>query len=142
MVSPAATPGDAALVAAAVEARRRAHAPYSNYAVGAAILTADGHVYHGCNVEISSYSLTCCAERVAIFKAVSEGQTRVTAVAVVTDSDPPASPCGACRQVLHDFGAPDLRVILGRPDGRVAEVISLGELLPRAFGPDDLLARP
>lgn len=143
MVSPQ-NPGavdDGALVAAAVEARRHAHAPYSRYAVGAAILTEDGRVYQGCNVEISSYSLTCCAERVAIFKAVSEGRLRVRAVAVVTDSDPPASPCGACRQVLHDFGSPDLRVILGRPDGGVVETTTLGELLPRAFGPDDLLGR-
>lgn len=132
---------DQALVAAAVTARAAAHAPYSRYAVGAALLAEDGRVYHGCNVEISSYSLTCCAERVAVFKGVSEGVRRFVAVAVVTDSEPPASPCGACRQVLHDFGSPDLRVIIGRADGAVVEVMTLGELLPRAFGPDDLLKR-
>lgn len=132
---------DEALVAAAVTARAAAHAPYSRYAVGAALLAEDGRVYHGCNVEISSYSLTCCAERVAVFKGVSEGVRRFVAVAVVTDSEPPASPCGACRQVLHDFGSPDLRVIIGRADGTVVEAITLGELLPRAFGPDDLLKR-
>lgn len=132
---------DQALVAAAVTARAAAHAPYSRYAVGAALLAEDGRVYHGCNVEISSYSLTCCAERVAVFKGVSEGVRRFVAVAVVTDSEPPASPCGACRQVLHDFGSPDLRVIIGRADGTVVEAMTLGELLPRAFGPDDLLKR-
>lgn len=132
---------DQALVAAAVTARAAAHAPYSRYAVGAALLAEDGRVYHGCNVEISSYSLTCCAERVAVFKGVSEGVRRFVAVAVVTDSEPPASPCGACRQVLHDFGSPDLRVIIGRADGAVVEAMTLGELLPRAFGPDDLLKR-
>ena len=96
---------------------------------------------HGCNVEISSFSLTCCAERVAVFKAVSDGYKRIVAVAVVTDSDPPASPCGACRQVLHDFGGAELRVIIGTPGGEIAETLSLGALLPRAFGPLDLLKR-
>lgn len=132
---------DEALVAAAVDARTRAHAPYSRYAVGAAVLTGSGRLFQGCNVEISSYSLTCCAERVAVFKAVSEGETRITAVAVVTEDDPPASPCGACRQVLYDFGGAELRVIVGHPSGGVARTWTLGELLPAAFGPDNLLGR-
>jgi cytidine deaminase len=134
-------PGDEALVAAAVAARARAHAPYSRYAVGAAVLCESGRVFQGCNVEISSYSLTCCAERVAVFKAVSEGETRILAVAVVTEDDPPASPCGACRQVLYDFGGAELRVVVGHPAGGVARSWTLGELLPAAFGPENLLGR-
>lgn len=132
---------DRALLDAAMQARARAHAPYSRYHVGAAVLGASGRTYQGCNVEISSFSLTCCAERVAIFKAVSEGDTRVVAVAVVTEDDPPASPCGACRQVLYDFGGADLRVVIGHADGTLASVQTLGELLPRAFGPENLLSR-
>lgn len=132
---------DAALVAAAVEARSQAHAPYSRFPVGAALLAEDGRVFQGCNVEISSFSLTCCAERVAVFKAVSEGCKRFVAVAVVTDTSPPATPCGACRQVLHDFGGPDLRVLIGGPDGAVIEIHALGDLLPRAFTGADLLNR-
>ena len=135
------SPSDDALVALAVQARTRAHAPYSHYAVGAAVLGASGRVFSGCNVEISSYSLTCCAERVAVFKAISEGETRLLAVAVVTEDDPPASPCGACRQVLYDFGGAELRVLVGHPGGGVARDWTLGELLPAAFGPDNLLGR-
>ncbi len=130
-----------ALLSLAVEARGRAHAPYSRYHVGAAVLCEDGRVFSGCNVEISSFSLTCCAERVAVFKAVSEGATRLSAVAVVTEDDPPASPCGACRQVLYDFGGADLRVVIGHADGSLAQSLTLGELLPRAFGPENLLSR-
>ena len=132
---------DRALLALAVEARGRAHAPYSRYHVGAAVRTASGREFLGCNVEISSFSLTCCAERVAVFKAVSEGETRIVAVAVVTEDDPPASPCGACRQVLYDFGGAELRVLIGHADGSPARSFSLGELLPAAFGPDNLLSR-
>lgn len=95
----------AELLAAANEARRLAHAPYSRYRVGAALLTRDGRVYTGCNVENASFGLSICAERVAVFKAVSDGQREFVAVAIVTP-DVGASPCGACRQVLHEF-APD-----------------------------------
>lgn len=135
------SPRDLALVAAAVEARSQAHAPYSRFPVGAALLAEDGRVFQGCNVEISSFSLTCCAERVAVFKAVSEGCRRFVAVAVVTDTSPPAAPCGACRQVLHDFGGPELRVLIGGSDGAVIESHALGDLLPRAFTGADLLNR-
>lgn len=135
------TPAEQALIDAAVAARVHAFAPYSRYPVGAAVLTGSGRVYHGCNVEISSFSLTCCAERVAVFKAVSEGETSIVAVAVVTDDDPPAAPCGACRQVLHDFGGPTLTVLIGRTDRSLSTRTTLAELLPSAFGPRNLLDR-
>jgi cytidine deaminase len=106
------------LYAASVDARARAYAPYSRFLVGAAILTEEGTIVPGSNVEISSYSLTCCAERVAVFAAVSSGVRRITAVAVATDASPPAGPCGACRQVLYDFGGPDLEVLLTNTTGR------------------------
>ncbi|MCB9793772.1 MAG: cytidine deaminase [Alphaproteobacteria bacterium] len=130
---------DEALLQLAAEARERAHAPYSGFLVGAAVLDAQGRAFTGCNVEISSYSHTCCAERVAVFKAVSEGCAELVAVAVVTDVSPPATPCGACRQVLHDFG-PGMRVILGNTEGEVS-VRSLRELLPDAFEPHQVLAK-
>ena len=128
-----------ALLEAAEAARARAHAPYSGFTVGAAVLAEDGTIHTGCNVEISSYSHTCCAERVAVFKAVSEGRTRLTACAVVTDISPPASPCGACRQVLNDFG-PELTMYLANPAGEVIEV-ALAELLPKAFTPEQVLRK-
>lgn len=134
-------PADQALLDAARQAQRFAHAPYSRFHVGAALRMSDGSVFTGCNVEISSYSLTCCAERTALFKAVSEGHTRITAIAVVTDADPPASPCGACRQVLHDFADGTVPVLMGGSGGATRST-TLGALLPLAFGPDDLLKRP
>ncbi|QAA75992.1 MAG: Cytidine deaminase [Candidatus Bipolaricaulis sibiricus] len=124
------------LVAAAVEARRRAYAPYSGFPVGAALLSKGGRLFTGCNVENASYGLTVCAERVALFKAVSEGVREFEAIAVAC-GDGPCSPCGACRQALYEF-APDLKVILADAEGRSWEVTSLPELLPRAFGPSDL----
>lgn len=127
------------LVDAAREARLRAHAPYSGFRVGAAVQAADGTVFHGCNVEISSYSHTCCAERVAVFKAVSEGHTDLVACAVMTDVSPPATPCGACRQVLHDFG-PDMVMLLANLDGECVEV-PLKTLLPDAFTPAQVLEK-
>lgn len=128
-----------ALLEAATAARLRAHAPYSGFLVGAAVRADDGSIHTGCNVEISSYSHTCCAERVAIFKAVSEGHRHFTACAVVTDISPPASPCGACRQVLNDFGG-DMTMILANLDGAVTEV-PLAELLPMAFTPEHVLQK-
>ena len=127
------------LLEAAEAARSRAHAPYSGFTVGAAVLTADGRIHTGCNVEISSYSHTCCAERVAVFKAVSEGDTELVACAVMTDISPPASPCGACRQVLNDFG-PGMTMILANPAGEVLEV-PLSALLPQAFTPEQVLQK-
>jgi cytidine deaminase len=125
---------DQELVALATEARERAYAPYSNYAVGAALLGKSGRVYTGCNVENAVYSLTICAERAALFKAVSEGEREFESIAVVTANG--GSPCGSCRQVLAEF-APELRVLIATP-GKPAVVQTIGELLPRAFGPRDL----
>lgn len=119
------------LVAEASAARRRAHAPYSGFAVGAALMSADGRVFAGCNVESASYGLTLCAERVALFKAVSEGAREFLAIAVVAAGGGPPSPCGACRQVLSEF-APRLLVIAATPDGERREW-TVDELLPDAF---------
>ena len=120
-----------ALVAAATAARARAAAPYSHFHVGAALLAEDGRVFGGCNVESASYGLTICAERTAVFKAISEGARRFRAVAVVTGADEPTSPCGACRQVLWDQ-CRDIAVVMATTGGRLEET-TLATLLPRAF---------
>lgn len=120
-----------ALVAAATAARVHASAPYSHFHVGAALLCDDGRVFGGCNVESSSYGLTCCAERTAVFKAISEGARAFRAVAVVTGADEPTSPCGACRQVLWDQ-CRDVAVVMATTGGKLEET-TLAELLPRAF---------
>ncbi|MBC7169328.1 cytidine deaminase [Candidatus Bipolaricaulota bacterium] len=124
------------LVAAAVDARRNAYAPYSGFPVGAALLSKGGRLFTGCNVENASYGLTVCAERVALFKAVSEGVREFEAIAVAC-GDAPCSPCGACRQALNEF-APNLKVILADGEGRRWEVVPLSDLLPRGFGPADV----
>ena len=123
------------LLAAAAAARERAHTPYSGYPVGAALLTADGGVFTGCNVENAAYPLTMCAERVAVFRAVAEGQRQFVALAVVTANG--GSPCGSCRQVLREFNAGDLPVFIGTPDGQY-RATTLAELLPDSFGPESL----
>lgn len=127
---------EARLVAAAVEARKNAYAPYSGFAVGAALLAKGRRVFTGCNVENASYGLTVCAERVALFKAVSEGVREFEAIAVAC-GETPCSPCGACRQALYEF-APELKVILADGEGRRWETMSLSQLLPHAFGSSDL----
>lgn len=116
------------LVAAAWQVRERAYAPYSKFQVGAALLAADGRVFTGCNVENLSYGLTNCAERVAVGAAVAAGAREFVAVAVVADTAVPISPCGACRQVLAEFGVG--RVLLANRTERVE--FTLEELLPRA----------
>jgi cytidine deaminase len=125
-----------ALLAAAREARDRAYAPYSGFQVGAALLADDGRVVPGSNVENASYGLSMCAERTAAFRAASEGVRRLEAVAVVASNDEPTWPCGACRQVLFEFG-PHMVVISEGLGGR-REERTLAELLPDAFGPADL----
>jgi cytidine deaminase len=125
------------LLVAARDAARRAYAPYSRFPVGAALLTEDGSMVAGCNVENASYGLTVCAERVAAFTAVAAGHRVVRAVAVVAPKLPGVTPCGACRQVLNEFrpAGGDLLVILeGATD---PEIVPLDELLPRSFGPRD-----
>lgn len=125
------------LLARAEEARAHAYAPYSKFTVGAALLTEDGQVFTGCNVENASYSLTNCAERVAVGKAVSEGVRRFRAVAVVGPRSPEAcAPCGSCRQVLYEFG-PEMEVITGGAAGEPRSQ-RVSELLPSAFGPHSL----
>lgn len=119
------------LIAAAREARDRAFAPFSNFKVGAAVEAEDGTLFTGCNVESASYGLTMCAERVAIFKGVSEGKTRFVRVAIVTDAKTLTSPCGACRQLLWEF-APDADVILANLAGD-SKRWKMRELLPDAF---------
>ncbi len=120
------------LVDIAHNARQWAYAPYSNYPVGAALLTSSGKVYEGVNVENAAYPSGICAERVAVFKAVSEGERSFEAVAVVTKNGGP--PCGACRQVLAEFGL-DLVVLIADENGAVKAELTLRELLPSAFDP-------
>lgn len=119
----------------AIQARRWAYAPYSNYAVGAALLTSSGKIYDGVNIENAAYPTTICAERVAVFKAVSEGERDFVAIAVVTSNA--GTPCGSCRQVLAEFGVNTL-VIIGDTEGRVAQEVTVADLLPGAFLPADL----
>ena len=128
-----------ALMAEAVKARKRAYAPYSRFAVGAALLTKDGRVYLGCNVENASYGLTICAERNAVWKAVSEGVTGFAAIAVTARDGRGAPPCGSCRQVLHEF-APNALVYWRDARGRILKR-KLTELLPDAFNLADLRKR-
>ena len=126
------------LVTAARAAAERAYCPYSHFKVGAAVLTGSGEIFLGCNVENASYGLTICAERNAIFQAVAHGRgpLSIRAVVVFTPTAAPTAPCGACRQVINEFG-PEARVI-SLCDGPVALESSLGILLPQAFGPANL----
>ena len=124
------------LINTAISAREWAYAPYSHYAVGAALLTASGKVYEGANIENAAYPTTMCAERVAIFKAVSEGEREFTAIAVATENG--GSPCGSCRQVLAEFGLQTL-VIVVDVDGVIHLEGTVEKLLPTAFTPDDLI---
>lgn len=122
---------DKELIEIARQYREHSYSPHSRFKVGAAVLTAGGKVYGGCNIENSSYGLTNCAERTAIFKAVSEGERELTALAVVAGTEGPCSPCGACRQVMADFRIP--RIIMANLRGET-KTVSLEELLPFAFG--------
>ncbi len=123
------------LIILANEARKNAYAKYSNYPVGAALLGKSGKIYTGVNVENAVYPLTICAERVAIFKAVSEGEREFEAIAVVTDNG--GSPCGSCRQVLAEFGM-DIKIYIANGEEKLLEETTVKELLPRAFGAEDL----
>jgi len=123
------------LIEAALQAREWAYAPYSEYRVGAALLTASGKIYEGVNIENAAYSATVCAERVAIFKAVSEGERDFVAIAVATRDG--GSPCGVCRQVLSEFGQGTL-VLIVDDSARLVKEVTVEELLPGAFLPDNL----
>ncbi|MFW6135824.1 MAG: cytidine deaminase [Chloroflexota bacterium] len=123
-----------ALIQRAAAARQRAYAPYSGYQVGAALLAASGRIYAGCNVENAVYSLTTCAERAAVFRAVCDGERRFRAIAVVTENG--GAPCGSCRQVLREFGEETI-VLIADTEGRYRET-SVAELLPDSFSSVDL----
>lgn len=123
------------LIEIASHARRWAYIPYSNYAVGAALLTASGKIYDGVNIENAAYPDGICAERVAVFKAVSEGEREFTAIAVVTRNG--GTPCGSCRQVLAEFGL-DTRVLIANEAGELLQQLTVADLLPGAFTPTSL----
>jgi cytidine deaminase len=119
------------------DAARHAYAPYSNFPVGAAVLADDGEIHAGANVENASYGLAMCAERTAIFQAIARGARRIRAVAVYTPTKTVTTPCGACRQVIAEFGA-EVQVVCFADGGAVEQRYSIGELLPQAFGPTNL----
>lgn len=123
------------LIKKALEAKEMAYVPYSNFKVGAAILTEDNKIYTGCNIEIASYSPTICAERTAIFKAISEGHKSIKAIAITGDADM-TYPCGVCRQVIREFGK-EAKIIVANSLDKYQEY-SLEDLLPHSFGPEDL----
>jgi len=123
------------LIETSLAARRWAYAPYSKYAVGAALLTSSGVIYDGVNIENAAYPMVMCAERVAVFKAVSEGETNFTAIAVASSNG--GVPCGACRQVLSEFGL-ETQVLIVNGDGIIEQETTVADLLPGSFGPQDL----
>ena len=124
------------LVCAARTARRNAYVPYSHYAVGAAVLAESGRLYTGCNVENAAYPTGLCAERVAVFKAVSEGERKLVALAVVTSNG--GSPCGSCRQVFSEFAGDDAVIVLAPARGERRKKFTMKQILPSRFGPEHL----
>lgn len=123
------------LIKMAFEAQKVAYVPYSNFHVGAALVTEDNSIYTGCNIEIASYSPTICAERTAIFKAISEGHRKIKKIAIVGDANP-TFPCGVCRQVIREFGSNATVIIANSPEEY--QEYTIDELLPNSFGPEDL----
>lgn len=119
------------LIHAALAARERAHAPYSHFKVGAAVSDESGHIFTGCNVESASYGLSLCAERVAIFKAISESPGKLIRIAIVADGEPLTPPCGACRQILWEF-CRDAELLLANPAGK-HESTTVSQIYPRPF---------
>lgn len=125
------------LIDAAMEAQKLAYVPYSKFKVGAAVLDENGEIHSGCNIENSSYGATNCAERTAIFCAVASGARQIKMLAVVTEDDDYARPCGICRQVMSEFAGPDFCLIALKPDRSYVEY-TMEEILPCFFGPDNL----
>ncbi|MGG1677453.1 cytidine deaminase [Neobacillus sp. NRS-1170] len=128
------------LIDEAKNAREKAYVPYSKFGVGAALLTTDGKVYKGCNIENAAYSMCNCAERTALFKALSEGDRNFQMLAVVADTERPCSPCGACRQVISELCPKEMKVVLTNLKGDIQEM-TVEDLLPGAFSPEDLHAK-
>ena len=126
------------LMDCAIKARENAYSPYSHFAVGAALLCEDGTLFEGCNIENASYGLTNCAERTAIFNAVSEGHIKFKALAVVADTEGPCAPCGACRQVMAEFKIP--LIIMGNLMGNI-KIVTIEELLPFSFSECDVTGK-
>ncbi|PKR78815.1 cytidine deaminase [Halalkalibacillus sediminis] len=126
------------LVSAAKEMLDQAYVPYSKFPVGAVLLTKNGKLYKGCNIENAAYPVACCAERVAIFKAISEGEREFEALAVIANTKRPVPPCGSCRQVMSEFFDQDMKVIISNKDMETQET-SVQELLPFSFDPQDLM---
>ncbi|WP_100010824.1 cytidine deaminase [Lentibacillus sediminis] len=128
------------LLQEAIQIRERAYVPYSNFPVGAALLTKSGKLYTGVNIENAAYPVTCCAERVAIFKAISQGETDFSEMAVAADTKRVASPCGACRQVMSEFFAQDMKIHLTNLNGD-SKTVTMEELLPFSFTQHDLFEK-
>lgn len=127
-----------ALLKLAAEARAHSYSPYSHYGVGAALLTKDGKIYQGCNIENASYTPTICAERTAFFKAIFDGVREFEAIAVIGTGETPAFPCGVCRQVMAEFCDSDFLIITSNKDGTKVIAETLDQMLPNRFGPKDL----
>lgn len=127
------------LLKLATEARDHSYSPYSHYSVGAALLTKDGQVYRGCNIENASFTPTICAERTAFFKAIYDGVRQFSAIAIIGSGELPAFPCGVCRQVMSEFCDGDFMIIVSNRDGSEIIAETLDEMMPHRFGPKDLL---
>lgn len=125
------------LIEKAIAMRDKAYVPYSKFPVGAALLTKSGKVYTGCNIENAAYPVTLCAERVAIFTAIADGETEFAELAVVADTDRPVPPCGSCRQVMSEFFKPETTIHLTNLHNRL-KTVTMEELLPNSFQPNDL----
>ncbi|HEX6593493.1 MAG TPA: cytidine deaminase [Bacillota bacterium] len=125
------------LLTQAIRAKKQAYAPYSKFPVGAALLTTSGKIYTGCNIENASYSLTCCAERIAIFKAIAAGERNFTEMAVVANSKRPVPPCGACRQVMSEFFEPTMVIYLANAQHQLI-TMTMEDLLPFSFDASDV----
>ena len=123
----------------AAEARDHSYSPYSHYSVGAALLTKDGRIYQGCNIENASFTPTICAERTAFFKAIFDGVREFAAIAIIGSGDSPAFPCGVCRQVMSEFCDGDFEIVVSNRDGSEVVTETLNQMMPHRFGPKDLL---
>ncbi|BAU27263.1 cytidine deaminase [Aneurinibacillus soli] len=125
------------LLQEAIEAREKAYTPYSRFKVGAAVLTEDGELFHGCNIENAAYPLCNCAERTALFAAYAVGKCKIKKLALVADTTEPITPCGACRQVIAELCPSDMPVVMGNLLGKI-RIMTASELLPGAFSQEDL----